>query len=508
MTTYWTNGLVDLYHADARALPLPDESVHCVVTSPPYFGLRDYNVPDGIGLEGSMDEYLEQIVLAMREVSRVLREDGTLWLNLGDAYAAAGHGARDPRRWPKQSRNDHSPSNPPGRRALPAKNLLGIPWRAAFALQEDGWILRSDVVWSKANSMPESATDRPVSAHEYVFLFCKTNKPLVWIHEDGRVSFTEPDPDFVWISEETADRLPAPPDDPDGEWLGKLKARWHSPAHGEWRRWNRWSSRSYFYDAEAVRTPMAESSMRRLSQLTFDLQSGGPKDPLDGPRSSRRALENLHRKLPSSWAQSEHYRGQDPRYEKREDGETQALRDDWFQMPQDNLTRSEQVALGANLRNVWHIATQPYSGAHFATFPEQLPLTCILAGTSESGVCGECGAPRWRTVKLTPEYRQLLNSGRAWRDDSGKPNELTNRHPSNHPSQVPPKNRTTGWQPSCNCDADAVPATVLDPFSGSGTTCLVAQRLGRRGVGVDLSTFYLDMAAKRIGPANAPLLGN
>ncbi|TIW05337.1 MAG: site-specific DNA-methyltransferase [Mesorhizobium sp.] len=169
---------------------LPDESVNCCVTSPPYFGLRDYGVDGQIGLEDTPAVYIDQIVAVFREVWRVLRDDGTLWLNLGDSYAGS---------WGAQSREHagkHSPnvsalsanqvkaahirdsgtgslSRTPG---LKAKDLIGIPWRVAFALQADGWYLRQDIIWSKPNPMPESVRDRCTRSHEYIFMLSKSRK--------------------------------------------------------------------------------------------------------------------------------------------------------------------------------------------------------------------------------------------------------------------------------------------------------------------------------------------
>lgn len=155
---------------------LPPNVAQTCVSSPPYFGLRDYGVEGQIGLEASPDAYVERVAAVFNEVRRVLRPDGTLWLNLGDTYAGSGCGARDPERWPKQSRNDHMPIHAKKRTGLPNKNLIGIPWRVAFALQADGWYLRQDIIWHKPNPMPASVTDRCVSAHEYIFLLAKSER--------------------------------------------------------------------------------------------------------------------------------------------------------------------------------------------------------------------------------------------------------------------------------------------------------------------------------------------
>lgn len=163
---------------DCRSIlaSLPPKSVDCVVTSPPYFGLRDYGNASQIGLEYNHEAYVSEMVSVFREVYRVLRDDGTLWLNLGDSYAGGGCGARDSDRWPKQSRNDHMPTHVKKNTGLANKSLLGIPWLVAFALQRDGWLLRQEIIWHKPNPMPESVRDRCTKAHEYIFLFSKSPK--------------------------------------------------------------------------------------------------------------------------------------------------------------------------------------------------------------------------------------------------------------------------------------------------------------------------------------------
>lgn len=164
---------------------MPDGCAQTCVTSPPYFGLRDYGCDGQIGLEPSPSEYVSAMVDVMREVRRVLRDDGTLWLNVGDSYAAdrggtampaetiaggkRGHGDASARRG-RGSTHPHRNARAIGKKH---KDLIGIPWRLAFALQDDGWYLRSDIIWSKPNPMPESVTDRPTRAHEYVFLLTK-----------------------------------------------------------------------------------------------------------------------------------------------------------------------------------------------------------------------------------------------------------------------------------------------------------------------------------------------
>jgi len=163
---------------------LPDQSIHTCVTSPPYFGLRDYGMDDQIGLEQTPDAFVEQLVDVFREVKRILRDDGTLWLNLGDSYASY----RDGKATPDTTRGDSEGTLVPKGSAknrmastfagsiIKHKDLIGIPWRVAFALQADGWYLRQDIIWHKPNPMPESVQDRCTKSHEYIFLLSKSPK--------------------------------------------------------------------------------------------------------------------------------------------------------------------------------------------------------------------------------------------------------------------------------------------------------------------------------------------
>lgn len=292
-----------------RLAALDPASVHCVVTSPPYFGQRDYGMPGQIGLEPTLVDYLATMVNVFRDVRRVLRADGTVWLNIGDSYVTTPRGNKpgdystssltNPKRQDTVARAPTRKSSGP----LKPKDLMMVPARLAIALQDDGWYLRSDIIWHKRAFMPESAKDRPTNAHEHIFLLTKSAR--------------------------------------------------------------------YFYDAAAV----AEST-------------------------------------------------------------------------------------SANLRNVWTVSPEPFPDAHSAVFPREIPRRCIRAGTSETGVCAVCGAPWTRGI--------------------------------------------TAWAASCACDAEVVPGVVLDPFLGSGTSLLVADELGRDGIGVELNPAYATMAHRRIAGA-APL---
>jgi len=151
----------------------PDSIFQCCVTSPPYWGLRDYGIDGQIGSEDHLEDYIQNLVLIFREVKRTLTQDGTLWLNIGDSYTSGNRTWRDLDKKNPARKMEYRPPTPKG---LKPKDLIGVPWRLAFALQQDGWYLRSDIIWYKPNCQPESVKDRPTRAHEYLFLLTKSEK--------------------------------------------------------------------------------------------------------------------------------------------------------------------------------------------------------------------------------------------------------------------------------------------------------------------------------------------
>lgn len=176
-----------IVNANALNIPLAGKTVQCCVTSPPYYGLRDYGMSGQLGLEPTPEEYVANLVSVFREVWRVMKDDGTLWVNIGDSYAGSCQtggtnsketGKREDRMFDvsksKRNASRWGGGNLPATDGLKPKDLIGIPWMVAFALRADGWYLRSDVIWSKPNPMPESVTDRPTKAHEYLFLLTKS----------------------------------------------------------------------------------------------------------------------------------------------------------------------------------------------------------------------------------------------------------------------------------------------------------------------------------------------
>jgi DNA modification methylase len=420
-TTILSGDCRDILHT------LPAQSVHCVVTSPPYFGLRDYGTVGQLGLEETPAEYVAALVEVFREVRRVLRPDGTCWLNLGDSYAANRSYQVTPTKYKSLDFGKSNANKVP--EGLKPKDLIGIPWRVAFALQEDGWYLRSDIIWAKPNPMPESVTDRPTKSHEYIFLLTKSER--------------------------------------------------------------------YFYDHLAIK----EKS------------------------TGREIFGNMGKKV--------------------------VINSDRNDQTSQNLEISET----RNKRTVWTVATKPYSGAHFATFPEKLVEPCILAGCP-SRACEHCGAA-WKRIAQRSRVtfkrgfdpsritgRAGFNRERPGLSDTyvlgipqselagnlrvaatGRLDEMRNlfgskwdhwtrtdeggaRVPTFEDAkqladllgiEIPFDGQAGGLRPGCKCPGNTGSGvgTVLDPFGGSGTVGAVAKRMGRHSVLIELNPDYLPLIEER-----------
>lgn len=527
---------VRLYLGDVidRLRDLPDQSVQCVVTSPPYWGLRDYKTAQWVGgkdpnclfdypcdhlapplggtaasglpnVQGKQDddgftlsktqpnkaqyaheclkcgaqrvdqqlgsertpqEFVKNMVRVFAEVKRVLRDDGVLWLNLGDSYASGGRDTytgfnqRYSGTGGEGSKQDATLEGVKDRvkeSKLPAGNLVGIPWRVALALQADGWILRQDIIWHKLSPMPESVQNRCTKSHEYIFLLSKQQR--------------------------------------------------------------------YYYDADAIR----EITGSEVSEEEYE-------DLLDTEKDRG-----------EDW-----YQRQSGRKDTNGTGKKAGEKKSGISHPN-----------GRNKRSVWSVSLQGYDGAHFATYPIKLITPCVLAGTSAHGSCADCGAPWKRVTEKRAMTRERPNdytkrkssglTGGAYHPDGQSPHsnarEVGNTC-SNSVAGVEVK--TIRWEPTCTCygtfekregirlgygsyhdhtqdgvehglrqggngpssnpgmptkefkvnemvyesnlpldEHPVVPCTVLDPFIGSGTSCVVALSHGRRSIGIDLSEAYL-----------------
>jgi DNA modification methylase len=494
-----------LIQGDARRIPLADGSVHCVITSPPYWSLRDYGLKPSVwggeelcqhewgqwrekhdvreestsgktrtterfygdpsrkfngnhekhtagafcqkcgawfgclGLEPTPELYVEHVVLIFREVRRVLRDDGTLWLNIGDSYAS-GKGSCNNHGGGETSLEGHAKLKEAGAyklhrgnksdlevSGLKPKDLVGIPWMLAFALRADGWYLRQEIIWAKPNPMPESVTDRCTKAHEQVFLLTKSPR--------------------------------------------------------------------YFYDADAIREPVTSTGGA----------SFGPQTKI---------------KVPNGWDTSKGSGGHGS-FHKDGRGETEYreitpqddghVRVNNIEVQSRKLESADQRnhPLGRNKRSVWQIATQSFPEAHFATYPIKLVNPCIQAGTSEKGCCPKCGAPWKRVVERIPWHNGNANGIEyAGKNGDTDPNAAGRRMLLNmkrnreagapHNDPGPPR-ITVAWIPSCKCPvADPVPCTVLDPFNGAATTGVAAKLLDRSYIGIEPKAEYIEISRKRL----------
>lgn len=380
---------------------LPDNSVHCVVTSPPYWALRSYLPKDHplkpleIGSEPTPEAFIATMVEVFHEVRRVLHPSGTCWVNIGDSYCSTAPGTAmagnsKTSTLDRNSRLDAQdneraknvrPQTPEG---LKPKDLCLIPERLALALQADGWWVRSRICWAKKSPMPESVTDRPTSAWEHIWLLTKSAR--------------------------------------------------------------------YFYDAAAVRQPQTGNAHSRGKGITPKTQKNG---------SYIKANESFHGST-SQWTEAE-----------------------------DSC---------ANLRNFWLLGPEPYSEAHFATYPTEIPRRAILAGTSARGCCPKCLAP-WERVVEREGYTES-SSGNShptpFKGCTDKGSMAAGMTASGFVPNKSPITRTTGWRPTCECNAgDPQPCCVLDPFGGSGTTAAVAIELGRRAIVCELNPSYLELINQR-----------
>lgn len=431
---------------------LPAGSVQCVVTSPPFFQLRDYNtgeweggddecdhlIPRGslntgfnerfgkpsgerkqegmkeeqfqdrclkcgafrtdaqIGLEDSPQGYVDSMVEVFREVWRVLRDDGVVWLNLGDCYAGGAGGRSDSGRsiWGAGTHtNKHDGKRIPRKLSgdLKVKDLIGIPWMVAFALRDEGWYLRQSIVWAKPNCMPESVKDRCTRSHEMIFMFSKQSQ--------------------------------------------------------------------YYYDHHAIKEPIGDSMKRSIEK---------------GPRITEGYKHDSDTRMGKSSGNHAFSR-------------------------RDSLDR---IAAGRNKRDVWTVPPSPYPDAHFAVYPPDLIEPCILAGTSAKGCCADCGAPWERQVsrQATPQDSRLVQVG-GMEISHPNPKRGGQRVTSSGtvPSYQAAEKETMGWVPSCGClIGPTKPCVVLDPFGGSGTTAGVALKHGRNAILCELNAEYAELIPSRI----------
>lgn len=418
---------------------LPDACVQCTVTSPPYFGLRNYGVDGQIGLEETPEQFIQKMVEVFREVRRVTRDDGVLWLNLGDSYSGSmsSKGA-------VVNKNSMSAGTGQdvGYRDKPmgivdgykAKDLMEIPSEVVRALRKDGWYLRSRIPWIKRNCMPESTTDRPTSAIEYIFLMAKSAK-YFYDGEAIRVQSSE--------SYQNDSR-------PQGVLRQKVNKRSKYPDAGQFKKQDQTGNPTYTGFNERYKKKKGSENLPRTYDLQNRIKELRDQAGCDNPFGATR-----------------NYRNSDP----------------FFESWQGLYSESENPL-------AFIINPQARPELHFATFPDLLAETCIKAGTSEYGCCPKCGAPYQRIVEASGG-----STGKSWHPhaDDGVTGQIGGMPTEGYTRKF------KGWQPTCKCgEKERVPCVVLDPFMGSGTVAVVARELNRSSVGCELNPEYVKIIRKRL----------
>lgn len=493
---------------------IPSASADTCITSPPYFGLRDYGTAewiggdnkcnhkikksakvnknhtgaseplkdfcikcgairkdDQIGCEETPEQYIEKLVAIFNEVFRILKPHGTLWLNLGDSYYAKGNGSIKQESSTLQGGKGAqieagkrpSKINLPG---LKPKDLIGIPWMVAFALRDAGWYLRSSIIWAKPNPMPESVRDCPTKAHEDIFLFSK--------------------------------------------------------------------NKNYYYDQDAIRTEPTENTIARMSQQ-IEKQKGSTRAVgfTNGTMKAVGQGKNVRPNVDTKGGNQGSILG------------IPAMRQRGHVRPQegimklDQMTKEEQQANGANKKSVWsvdsgvdtwlwmyenfpkelvdpifeqycyergfktdvwEVTTKPFKEAHFAVFPEDLIIDCIKAGTSEHGCCSKCGKPYVRVTEPVFDVKHTGETNTAYDGKSSAGRLAKLRQAAREAGmEYNGQRKTIGWEPTCKCEnAEVVPAVVIDPFCGSGTVKVTSRKLGRNYRTIELNKEYIKIGDKRM----------
>ena len=416
--------MIDIKIGDCREVlkTLPAKHFQTCITSPPYYGLRDYGtatwvggsencshigdtlgnnrnfideggrgsnkdslstgdcikcgakrVDSQIGLEETPEQFVESLVNVFREIKRVLKDDGTLWLNLGDSYSSGGRTTTTNQS--VRGDKDYGVTRPPPVEGIKPKDLFGIPWRVAFALQADGWYLRQDIIWNKPNPMPESVQDRCTKAHEYIFLLSK--------------------------------------------------------------------SPHYYFDNVAIKEETTTFDNSNRDRDTTKLNNTPGRTKMAGLKTNQ--------------------------YETR------------------------------NKRSVWTVNTKPYKEAHFAVFPTDLIEPCVLAGSSAK-ICSGCGKSYRREMVTTDvpdrNVREHMVGVIPKRDKTSRMNSK---------DMLSLTKEDNGFVKQCECDTDKTEQDrIIDPFGGSGTTALVADRHNRDATVIELNEAYIEIAKKRL-EGDAPL---
>jgi len=407
--------------------------VDMCITSPPYWGLRNYHHEEQFGQEPTPELYIQHLIDTCKEIKRVLKDSGTCWVNLGDTYSGSGSPGGD---WEKGKRTEEEhftyvQSKDIGVRP---KSLVGIPFRFALAMIQDGWILRNTIIWHKPNCMPSSADDRFTLDFEYLFFFSKNER--YYFEQQFEVAESQP-----WSMNSLK-----------GDIQGKNNPR----AHGKQKQFFEYNGIGQKeYAANGVQNPSDVKRRILAGQQKKFFPIGGNKQA-DGVNPT--------------------YSGKN--WEPKTFNDKQA--DELGDKPSSGLRQKQkpEYMIRRNKRCVWLIPTEPHPEAHFACYPSELIRTPIKAGCPAQ-ICNQCGKPR---------QKRMVQNTSCYNDHHEE--EFNGQFQKDHP----PKEEII----SCDCNAGFHAGIVLDPFMGSGTTGKVCQELNRKFVGIELNPEYIKIAKHKL----------
>ena len=503
---------------------IPDGSIDCIITSPPYFGLRNYGVDGQIGLEPDFKNFLKTMKKVMDECKRVLRPTGTCWINLGDTYSSSE------------------------KNQIQVKSCIGIPERFYTQCIDDGWIARNNIPWIKGNPMPSSVKDKFTNKYEPVFFFVKNNKPIFYYNEKTFQAITTPPQSKVGGQ--------------DWEYktcsvcggVGTVKGEKHKRCNGNGiYRYSFWHSRDYYFNLDAVRVkPITESkplskktngedTEHEQSTLTgdmIDISENKIKEKyVDSPQSN---VARLHKNKEGNPNKQDNvvgadgkvktnYKGFNERWRKNNrkweningqatqsiaknhngiyDKDGNCLNHPSGKNPGDVMTldysdeellewikicRENNKAFEIAPPDLFYINPKPFPEAHFATFPVKLPLT-ILKCSCPTQVCTKCGIPR---IPINNKIDEEIMQWGARKSFANYPKEKREK-----PQEIMTHGvyERIGYS-KCDCNEPFKPGVVLDPFCGAGTTGVAAEKLGLQWMGIELNQEYIDIARKRLEP--------
>lgn len=512
-----------------QVLPsFPEESIDTVMFSPPYWGLRDYKIPKvddvfavgGLGLESHPAGYIKRMVVLCRLLRRVLKREGSMFINLGDTYFGSPAGNKTPSGWQNPEKRHNLWENAKATQLhekvkvndgkwLQPKQLLLIPSRVAIALQEDGWILRNDIVWHKPNHMPSSVKDRLTNSWEHIFHFVKSKRyfyDLDAIREPHATSGIERSKYAIAKFHMVNGKPSLNTKNTEQRTILKLNPLGKAPE----------DTITTGREGIAHHSPMDPRPFTPMHVGEHPLGKAPDDTITTGPNSGEYNKEPYKQNNPHVFRLTEereagHALGKNPSDTIEVGSDTRpksklGVPSRWGigeQHPENNPRFRHE--LGKNPDDFWSITTQPYPEAHFATYPEAICVKPIKA-TCPQWICRKCGKPKTRITKTNyiprkenPESGRNQPKQIAYVEQCYQNGGSAKGRPSGmRYGEADAIHETVGWS-SCTCNATFDSGIVLDPMCGAGTTCKVAFNLGRHYIGIELNPAYVELAKKRLG---------